>query len=85
MNIILATREKEQEYFKKRSQDYQDALHNIDEALDIVDAISSGKRSSFLEVSKVAKSMLQDAINVKAALQYAPVLSSLAQLSSKER
>lgn len=78
LDTVLATREKEQEYFKRRSQDYEDALHNIDEALDIIDAISSGKRTSFVEMSKVAKHMLQDAVNTNSALQYAPVLSVLA-------
>jgi hypothetical protein len=84
LNLVLATREEEQRYFKKRSQDYEDALHAIDEASDILASIYSGS-GSFLEISRVSKTMLQNAINIKATLQYAPVLSALAQLASQER
>ncbi|KAM3131060.1 hypothetical protein pb186bvf_016872 [Paramecium bursaria] len=84
LNIVLATRDAEEAYFKKRSQDYEDALHAIDEASDILTSIYSGS-GSFAEVARVSKTMLQNAINVKATLQYAPVLSALAQLAAKER
>lgn len=57
MNIVLATRDAEESYFKRRSQDYEDALHAIDEASDILTSIYSGS-GSFVEVSRVSKSML---------------------------
>jgi len=57
MNSVLAAAETEAGYFKRRGRDYEDALHAIDEASDILAAIYSGS-GSFAEISRVSKSML---------------------------
>jgi hypothetical protein len=57
MNSVLSAAETEAGYFKKRGRDYEDALHAIDEASDILAAIYSGS-GSFAEISRVSKSLL---------------------------
>lgn len=55
--MVTSTAENEATYFKKRGRDFEDSLHAIDEALDILAGISNGSRS-FVELSNVSKSLL---------------------------
>jgi hypothetical protein len=57
MNMVLTASDSEATYFKKRGRDYEDSLHAIEEASDILAAIYSGA-GSFAEISRVSKVML---------------------------
>ncbi|CAK64096.1 unnamed protein product (macronuclear) [Paramecium tetraurelia] len=83
LTLILATAESEQGYFKKRGRDYEDSLHAIDEALDILSGIANGKRS-FAELSSVSKSMLQTSFNIQKTFNYAPIFYAFSQLASQQ-
>ncbi|CAD8154258.1 unnamed protein product [Paramecium pentaurelia] len=83
LTLILTTAENEQGYFKKRGRDYEDSLHAIDEALDILSGIANGKRS-FAELSSVSKSMLQTSFNIQQTINYAPIFYAFTQLASQQ-
>ncbi|CAD8186860.1 unnamed protein product [Paramecium pentaurelia] len=83
MTSVQTSAESEAGYFKKRGRDYEDALHAIDEASDILASIYSGS-GSFVEISRVAKNMLQTAFNIKETTRFAPIFYAFAQLATSE-
>ncbi|CAD8080378.1 unnamed protein product [Paramecium primaurelia] len=83
LNSVLSAAETEAGYFKRRGRDYEDALHAIDEASDILATIYSGS-GSFAEISRVSKSMLQTAFNIKETAKFAPVFYAFSQLAAQE-
>ncbi|CAD8066355.1 unnamed protein product [Paramecium sonneborni] len=83
LTLVLQTAESEQGYFKKRGRDYEDSLHAIDEALDILSGIANGKRS-FVDLSSVSKMMLQTSFNIQQTIIYAPIFYAFSQLASQE-
>ncbi|CAD8080856.1 unnamed protein product [Paramecium primaurelia] len=83
MATVLNAAETEAGYFKRRGRDYEDALHAIDEAQDILASIYSGS-GSFAEISRVSKSMLQTAFNINETAKFAPIFYAFAQLAAQE-
>ncbi|CAD8099866.1 unnamed protein product [Paramecium sonneborni] len=82
LNTILTTAESEQGYFKKRSRQYEDSLHSIDEALTILEGISNGYRS-FSELSKVSQKMLQTSFDINKTGIYAPIFNAFIGLANQ--
>ncbi|CAD8065075.1 unnamed protein product [Paramecium primaurelia] len=83
LNMVLTAAEQEASYFKKRGRDYEDALHAIDEASDILAAIYSGS-GSFAQISRVSKVMLQTSFSIKETARFAPILYAFSQLASSK-
>ncbi|CAD8173819.1 unnamed protein product [Paramecium pentaurelia] len=83
LTLILTTAENEQAYFKKRGRDYEDSLHAIDEALDILSGIVNG-RKSFVELSSISKQLLQTSFNIQKTINYAPIFYAFSQLASQQ-
>ncbi|KAM3130658.1 hypothetical protein pb186bvf_017250 [Paramecium bursaria] len=79
MELIVLARDQEEAYYKKRSQDYQDSLYAIEEAQDIITSLYSGA-GSLIEVSKISRKLLQNALNIKLFNGYAQVLAQLARI-----
>ncbi|CAD8177242.1 unnamed protein product [Paramecium octaurelia] len=82
LNTILTTAESESAYFKRRSRQYEDSLHAIDEALTILEGISFGYRS-FSELSKVSQRMLQTSFDINKTPLYAPIFNAFIQLANQ--
>ncbi|CAD8181246.1 unnamed protein product [Paramecium pentaurelia] len=80
---VYNSAEGEAGYFKKRGRDYEDALHAIDEASDILASINSGS-GSFVEISRVAKNMLQSSFNIRETTRFAPIFFAFSQLATAE-
>ncbi|CAD8073137.1 unnamed protein product [Paramecium primaurelia] len=83
LTLIITIAENEQAYFKKRGRDYEDSIHAIDEALDILSGIANG-RKSFVELSSISKQLFQTSFNIQKTFNYTPIFNAFSLLASQQ-